>query len=33
MIKRVVIYDVPAIQGWWEPETEQIMKRTFEMCT
>ncbi len=31
MKKRVVILDVEASQGRWEPGTEQIMKRTFEM--
>jgi hypothetical protein len=33
MKKRVVIVDVTASQGWWKPDTEQIMKRTFEMLT
>ncbi len=33
MKKRVVIWDAEANQGWWEPDVEEIMKRTFEMQT
>jgi hypothetical protein len=31
MKKKVVFCVVEAIQGWWEPDTKQGMKRTFEM--
>jgi hypothetical protein len=31
MKKRVILWEVKASQGWWEPDTKQRMKRTFEM--